>query len=132
MMRIRPRLRAERIRSRTFEEYIHNALRAYFEFLVADQSAHRVMRRNTGALRVRMDTPEVIAGFEEIRTYIEEDIAAGKLRKVDGEYLTASAIGIAQEIGEKMMLRETPNPQEAAEFAANLILSGIPGLALKD
>ena len=89
------------------------------------------MRRNTGALRVRMDTPEVIAGFEEIRTFIEEDIAAGKLKNVDGEYLTAAAIGLAQEIGEKLMERENPNAAEAADFAANLILAGIPGLSLK-
>ncbi|MEQ9143224.1 MAG: TetR/AcrR family transcriptional regulator [Parvibaculaceae bacterium] len=132
MMRLRPRLRAERIRSRTFEEYLRNTLRAYFEYLIEDQAAHRVMRRNAGALRVRMDTPEVIAGFEEIRTYIEEDIASGKLRKVDGEYLTAAAIGLAQEIGEKLMLRDEPDAREAADFAANLILKGIPGLALKE
>jgi len=131
MARLRPRLRAERIRSQTFEEYLNNTIRAYFEYLIEDQASHQLMRRNTGALRVRMDTPEVIAGFEEIRTFIEEDIAAGKLKNVDGEYLTAAAIGLAQEIGEKLMERENPNAAEAADFAANLILAGIPGLSLK-
>jgi len=132
MAQLRPRLRAERVRSRTFEEYLSNVLRVYFEYLIEDLPTHRVMRRNTGALRVRMDTPEVIAGFEEIRTYIEEDIVAGKIKNVDGEYLTAAAIGLAQEIGDKMMLRENPDATKAAAFATNLILNGIPGLALKD
>lgn len=132
MAQLRPRLRAERVRSRTFEEYLSNVLRVYFEYLIEDFATHRVMRRNTGALRVRMDTPEVIAGFEEIRTYIEEDIVAGKIRNVDGEYLTAAAIGVAQEIGDKMMLRTNPDATKAAAFATNLILNGIPGLALKD
>jgi len=132
MAQLRPRLRAERIRSRTFEEYLSNVLRVYFEYLIEDHATHLVMRRNTGALRVRMDTPEIIAGFEEIRTYIEEDIVAGKIKNVDGEYLTAAAIGLAQEIGDKMMLRENPDATKAAAFATNLILNGIPGLALKD
>ncbi|MEQ9518975.1 MAG: TetR/AcrR family transcriptional regulator [Parvibaculum sp.] len=131
MTRIRPRLRAERIRSRTFEEYLNNALRAYFEYLLEDQASYRVLRRNTGALRVRMDTPEIIAGFEEIRTYIEEDITAGKLPKVDGEFLTAAAIGLASEIGEKLILRENPDAAGAASFASQLILQGIKGLAVK-
>ncbi len=132
MAQLRPRLRAERVRSRTFEEYLSNVLRVYFEYLIEDHATHLVMRRNTGALRVRMDTPEIIAGFEEIRTYIEEDIVAGKIKNVDGEYLTAAAIGLAQEIGDKMMLRENPDATKAAAFATNLILNGIPGLALKD
>ena len=132
MTRIRPRLRAERIRSRTFEEYLNNALRAYFEYLLEVQASYRVLRRKTGALRVRMDTPEIIAGFEEIRTYIEEDITAGKLPKVDGEFLTAAIIGMASEIGEKLILRENPDAAEAAVFASQLILQGIKGLAVKE
>ncbi len=132
MSRLRPRLRTERARARTFEEYLYNALRVYFEYLIEDHATHMVMRRNTGALRVRMDTPEIIAGFEEVQTYIEEDIASGKLKNVDSGYLAAAAIGIAQEIGDKMMLREHPNAIEAADFATRLILKGIPGLALKN
>mgnify|MGYP003687582349 CR=1 FL=1 len=132
MARIRPRLRAERIRSATFEAYLNNALTVYFEYLLEDQASYRVMRRNTGALRVRMDTPEIIAGFEEIRTYIEEDITAGKLPKVDGEFLTAAIIGMASEIGEKLIQRENPDAAAAAEFAAHLILQGINGLPNKE
>ena len=90
------------------------------------------MRRNTGGVRVRMDPREGSAEFEAGRHWSGEGIAAGRLRNVDGEYLTAAAIGLAQEIGEKMMLRDNPDPKEAAEFAANLILSGVPGLALKE
>lgn len=131
-LRIRPRLRAERIRSRSFEEYLRNAIHTYFEFLAENRQTHAMMRRNTGALRVRMDTPEVVAGFEEIRSYIEEDIAAGRLKNVDGEYLTAAAVGTAIEIGDRMIARENPDVEAAAEFAAALLLNGISALPAKD
>lgn len=130
-LRIRPRLRAARIRSRTFEEFLQNALWTYFDHLISDRSDFQLMRRNTGALRVRMDTPEIVAGFEEIRSFIEEDIAAGKLPEVDGEYLAAAAVGIAMEVGDRMIMRDNPDVEEAADFATNLILSGIPALATK-
>ena len=87
MRRIRPRLRAERIRSRTFEDFIRNAYRTYFDYLATDRVTFQVMRRNPNTVRVRMDSPEIIAGFEEIREYIEEDIRNGTLPDVDAEYL---------------------------------------------
>lgn len=130
--RMRPRVRAARLASNSFEEFVRNALRAYFEFLIEDDGSYAVIRRNAGALRVRMVTPETIAGFEEIRSYIEEDIAAGRLHEVDGEYLTAAAIGVATEIGERMILREEADVEAAVEFATNLLFKGLPGLPAKN
>ena len=74
MMRIRPRLEEARKRSNTFEEFIRNAYKAYFTYLADDLDHYRVIRRNSGALRVRMDTPVTMQGFEEIKAYIEDDI----------------------------------------------------------
>ena len=105
MRRIRPRLRAERIRSRTFEDFIRNALHAYFEYLASDRETFEVMRRNPNTVRVRMETAEMIAGFEEIREYMEEDIRNGTLPPVDSEYLMASVVGLAMEMGDRMIAR---------------------------
>lgn len=129
--RLRPRLRAERSHSRNFPDYLRNAIRAYFEFLAEDRGAYAVMRRNTGALRVRMDTPEVVAGFEEIRSYIEEDIANGRLPNVDAEYLTAAAVGAAMEVGDRLIMRDEPDIEAVTEFTVNLLLNGILALPSK-
>lgn len=131
MRRIRPRLKADRIRSRTFEEFIRNAYRSYFDYLASDHMTFQMMRRNPNMLRVRMDTPEVLAGFEEIREYIEEDIRDGSLPPVDSEYLMAALVGIAMEIGDRMILREQVDARTAAEFATTLVLKGFHGLPMK-
>ena len=131
MRRIRPRLRAERIRSRTFEDFIRNAYRTYFEFLATDRDTFQVMRRNPNTIRVRMDTPELIAGFEEIREYIEEDIRNGALPPVDSEYLMASVVGIAMEMGDRMLLRPEADMEDAADFATALVLGGVRALPHK-
>ncbi len=131
MRRIRPRLRAERIRSRTFEDFIRNAYRTYFDYLASDRDSFQLMRRNPNTIRVRMDTPELIAGFEEIREYLEEDIRNGTLPDVDAEYLMASVVGIAMEMGDRMLLRPEIDAEAAAEFATALVLGGVRALPNK-
>jgi AcrR family transcriptional regulator len=128
MRRIRPRLRAERIRSRTFEDFIRNAYRTYFEYLATDRDTFQVMRRNPNTVRVRMDSPEIIAGFEEIREYIEEDIRNGTLPAVDAEYLMAAVVGIAMEMGDRMLTRPELEPDAASAFATALVLGGFRAL----
>ena len=131
MRRIRPRLRAERIRSRTFEDFIRNAYRTYFDYLATDRVTFQVMRRNPNTVRVRMDSPEIIAGFEEIREYIEEDIRNGTLPDVDAEYVMAAVVGIAMEIGDRMLRRPEMDPDHASAFATALVLSGFRALPHK-
>ncbi|MEQ9198177.1 TetR/AcrR family transcriptional regulator [Parvibaculum sp.] len=131
MRRIRPRLRAERIRSRTFEDFIRNAYRTYFDYLATDRVTFQVMRRNPNTVRVRMDSPEIIAGFEEIREYIEEDIRNGTLPDVDAEYLMAAVVGIAMEIGDRMLRRPEMDPDHASAFATALVLNGFRALPHK-
>ena len=131
MRRIRPRLRAERIRSRTFEDFIRNAYRTYFDYLATDRVTFQVMRRNPNTVRVRMDSPEIIAGFEEIREYIEEDIRNGTLPDVDAEYLTAAVVGIATETGDRTLRRPEMDPDHASAFATATVLNGFRALPHK-
>lgn len=130
MRRIRPRLKADRIRSRNFEEFIRNAYTTYFDYLATDRHTFQMIRGNRTWFRVRMDTAEILAGLEEIREYIEEDIRDGNLPQVDSEYLMAAVVGIATEIGDRMILRDNIKPKEAAEFATSLVLKGFTGLPL--
>ena len=59
-------------------------------------------------------------------------MASGALPKVDVEYLTAAAVGIATEIGDRMIMRPTASADEAAEFAANLFMNGLSALPRKE
>lgn len=126
---IRPRLHEERVNAKTVEEFISATFRTFFEFVVEDHVNFRNIRHTADATRVRMDTPEVIAGFEELRVDIEKAIADGLLPPLDSDFLMAAMVGVAFEMAERMVLRgENCDPTAAAEFATALFLGGIKAL----
>jgi AcrR family transcriptional regulator len=130
-LRIRPRLREEREKAKTFEEFLLGMFTAFFSYVLEDNREYQMMRANTGAIRVRMDTPEVIAGFEELRVDIDEGVERGVIPPVDAEYLTASLIGIAFEMADRIVKRDNPDAREAARFATGLVIGGISKVSFK-
>jgi len=126
---VRPRLLEERAKAQNFEEFLHGMLKVFFEYALDDHRAYQMMRANTGAIRVRMDTPEVIAGFEELESDIERGIALGVVPNVDASYLSAALIGIAFEMADRLVQRDNADPEEAARFATALLIGGIPRVA---
>ncbi len=125
---IRPRLRDERNRAKTVEEFISGTFRTFFEFVAGDEVRFRSMRSNADSTRVRMDTPEVVAGFEELREDIEKAIAAGLFPPTDSDFLMAAIVGVAFEVGERMSRRLEPDPAAAAIFATALFMGGLQAL----
>lgn len=124
-LRIRPRLREERAKARTVEEFISGTFRTFFEYVASDQSNFHAIRRNTDTLRVRMDTAEIIAGFEELREDLEAAIAKGLFPPVDADFLMAAIVGVAFELAERMLRREILDTNAAAEFAVALFMGGV-------
>ncbi len=125
---IRPRLREERMKARTVEEFISGTFRTFFEFVASDRIDFRSIRHNADITRVRVDTPEVIAGFDELREDIETAIPRGLFPPIDADFLMAAIAGVAFEVAERMMRREAPDPAAAAVFATALFLGGIRAL----
>ena len=124
-LNIRPRLREERMKAKTIEEFISGTFRTFFEFVVSDEANFHAIRRNTDTIRVRMDTPEVIAGFEELRDDLEAAIAKGVFPPVDADYLMAAIVGVAFEVADRMVVREAPDAAGAAIFATALFMGGV-------
>jgi AcrR family transcriptional regulator len=127
-LRIRPRLRDERARAGSIEEFISGTFRTFLEYVASDQGNFHAIRRNTDTLRVRMDTQEIIAGFEELREDLELAIAKGLFPPVDADFLMAAIVGVAFEIAERMLRRENPDPGDAALFATALFMGGVHAL----
>ena len=125
---IRPRLREERTKARTVEEFITCSFRTFFEYVSGDQLNIRTIRHSADNSRMRVDTPEVIAGFEELRADIDTAIAAGMFPPVDSDYLMAATVGVAYEVAERMLQREPHDPAAAADFATALFLGGVRAL----
>lgn len=127
-LRVRPRLRAERIRARSVEEFISGSFRTFFDYIATDRQTFAVLRRNADTMRVRMDTPEIVAGFDELRVDIVKAIADGIFPPVDADYLMAALVGVAFEVGEHMLSRDPVDTDAAARFATALFMGGFRAL----
>jgi AcrR family transcriptional regulator len=127
-LRIRPRLHEERVKAASIEEFISGTFRTFLEYVASDQGNYHAIRRNTDTLRVRMDTQEIIAGFEELREDLETAIIKGLLPPVDADFLMAAFVGVAFEIADRMLRRDNPDPAAAAQFATALFMGGIRAL----
>lgn len=127
-LRVRPRLREVRINARDFPTFIRESFRTFFSFVANDQKHYALLRRNTGTIRVRMDTPEMVAGFEELQQDLEFAMARGLAPPVDADYLSGAFIGVALEVGDRMVLKEAMDVEAATDFATALFLGGIQNL----
>jgi len=125
---IRPQLREERQKAATVEEFISATFRTFFEVVTRDEMNFRTIRHSADISRMRVDTPEVIAGFDELREDIETAIAKGVFPPIDADYLMAAIVGVAFEIMDRILSRENRDAKAAAEFATALLLSGIRAL----
>ena len=130
-LRVRPALRELREKAKTTEQFVNGTFESYFRFIADDRQTQHMVRRNTGAIRVRMDTPQIIAGFDELQQDIESAIERGLLPRVDADYLTASFVGIAFEIADRMLERPNPDVDGAIEFATSLLLGGLDAVPVK-
>ena len=127
-LRLRPRLRAERIRAVTIEDFVRGSFGTFFDYVANDQKMFKLVRGQSQQTNVRMDTPEILAGFDELRRDIDLAIASGLLPKVDSAYLMAAMAGIAFEVGNRMLERNPVDVAGATEFATNLILGGLSAM----
>jgi AcrR family transcriptional regulator len=125
---IRPQLREERQKAATVEEFISATFRTFFEVVTRDEMNFRTIRHSADISRMRVDTPEVIAGFDELREDIETAIAKGVFPPIDADYLMAAIVGVAFEIMDRILSRENRDAKAAAEFATALLLGGIRAL----
>ena len=122
---LRPRLRDERLKAKTVEEFISSTFRSFMEFVAEDHVNFRNIRHSADTTRIRIHTPEIVAGFEELREDIEKAIAQGLFPPVDADYLMAAIVGVAFEVADRMVMRESRDPAAAAAFATALFLGGI-------
>jgi len=122
---IRPRLRAERSKATSVEEFIGVSVRTFFDFIAHQPEGYHFIRNDGEATRIRLDTPEVIAGFEELREDIESAMRKGLFPPVDADYLMAAIAGATLEVSAHMLTRPNFDPTATAAFVSALLLSGV-------
>ena len=120
---VRPGLRQARLEAISAEEFLGASFRAFFAFI----AARRPEEPASEASRFRMDSPQVLAGFAELREDLDSAIAAGLLPAVDAGLLAAALTGVAFELGERV--KYGADVEETTQFATALFLGGLPALA---
>jgi AcrR family transcriptional regulator len=126
---VRRKLRGARARANTLEEFVGDAYRAWFEFLVEDELMFELMQRNAGPIRALFGDPILGAGVDELLEDLREAVARGDLPPLDADYMAGAMAGAALEIGVRMTERRPPDVEGAARFATELFLGGIARLA---
>jgi AcrR family transcriptional regulator len=119
---VRPRLRQARAAAATAEEFFSASFRAFFRFV----AEARGDAPPPPGERFRMDSPEVTAGFEELRADIAAAMAGGLLPATDAAALTAALTGVAFELAERV--KAGAGVDETAAFATALFMGGIAAL----
>jgi AcrR family transcriptional regulator len=130
--RFRPILEAQSAKATDFESYLRAGVRAYFDFLAAEHEAWPQNASGADALPHARNTPEILAVFKEVRTVFADVMERGLAPKVDLDYLAASCIAVAREIGDNMLERRPIDVEAATEFVVRLILGGLPALPRVD
>ena len=126
--RFRPLLRERLANATSFEDLVHGSLLAYFRF-VAEEYSEAGPLAGIALRHGAADTPETRAVFQEVRTAIEAAMARGAAPRIDADYFTAGAIGLAREVCARMLLRTPLDLEGAANFCTLMLLGGAQSTA---
>ncbi len=77
-------------------------------------------------------SPEISAVFKEVRRVFAQIMDRDLAAKVDIDYLAASCIAVAREIGDMMIARQPLDVEGATDFVVRLILGGVPNLPRRE
>ena len=116
-LKLRPRLREARAGTETAEAFLAQSFRAFFQFVAESGET------SGGPERLRMDSPEVLAGFAELKEDIEAAQARGLLPPADAAMLTSALVGVAFELAERV--KSAGDVEAMTAFATALFLGGI-------
>jgi AcrR family transcriptional regulator len=125
---VRRRLREARSGAETLEQFVGDAYRAWFEFLVEDELMFELMQRNAGPIRALFGDPILGSGVQELLDDITSAIERGDLPPHDADYMAGAMAGAALELGVRMAERTPADTDGAARFATELFLGGIERL----
>ena len=126
--RFRPILHAQAAKATDFESYLRAAVSAYFNFMAEEHVRWPGLSVAQEELPHARNTPEMLAVFEEVRQVFADVMDRGLAPKVDLDFLAASCIAVAREVGDLMLTRKPVDVSEAGEFVVRLILGGLPAL----
>lgn len=120
-LKIRPRLSEARHQAASREEFLASSFRTFFQFVAEDRGEAQPVPE-----RFRIDSPEVLAGFAELREDIAAAMTRGLLPATDAGALGAALTGVAFELAERV--KAGADVEVMTGFATALFLGGVEAL----
>jgi AcrR family transcriptional regulator len=127
----RRRVSDARANARSAREFVEDAYRAYFEFIVEDPATSAFLRRNAGTIPAFFGDRVVPQGTDELAQDLREAMARGELPEVDVDYCAHTMIAVGLELGNRLLERDPPDVDGATRFATELFLGGMASVAAK-
>lgn len=113
----------------TLEAFVADGFREYFAFLVEDRSTFELLRRNAGTIRTMFDGPAFGAGIAQLAEDLAQGVETGLVPAHDTELMAAAMVGAAYEVGVRIIERDPPDLEAAADFCTRLFLGGLERFA---
>lgn len=129
ILRFKPLLREINISAKgDIKKFVRSAYLGYFQFVMENKPFQMHAEKTKGYSRARFDTPESMVLFDEIKGYLLKYVQDYNLTDLDYRMLTASCIGVAQEISECILRDANDDLESYADFATAFVLGGISRL----
>jgi len=113
--------RVER-RGGSFEEYLRDTFRAYFEFVVSDRATFDLLRRNSQTFRAFARDPIIADERERLSRALAAAMESDDLPRTDARFLASAILGVAFEVAVLMVERDPIDVRGATEFVTDLFL----------
>ena len=120
------RIGRERRSAENLVGFVGPAYSVFFHAIAADPETYEFTKRNEDVLKSMYNSNlmEMIVGA--LKNDITEAVQLRVLPSIDPELLSSSFVGVAYELGQRM-IKLRLNPEYVAQFATQLFVGGIEG-----
>ena len=115
--------------SLTIEERIEYGALAFCRVVAEDRELFCVLRQNPGSVAILPSESLFSTGMQELSEDLDDWSAEGSFQGIDLEYLSAAIAGAAMQVANRMVERDPPDAEGAAQFLSTMVLSIIRTLA---
>jgi AcrR family transcriptional regulator len=106
----------------SYEEYLRDTFRAYFEFVVSDRTTFELLRRNSQTIRAFSRDPAIVDEGQRLARALSNAMASELLPETDALFLASAILGVAFEVAVIMCEREPIDVDSATNFVTDLFL----------
>jgi len=117
-----------RKRAESIQDFVRLACKGLFAAMVQDRTNSALLRRNLPMLRSLVDSKALQPVYAAIRNDIGRAAEQGLMQPIDADYATAMIRASVLEIGVALLLRPSPDVDEAVDFVTRSVTAAINGV----